>query len=206
MNRKARRAAGDVTIKVKIDAAISVVPMEHVESYFNHEVAREGDLRRSAVPIVVVQPRSESGRADDDWFPRLLAQMRQARCDHGTIPVNINGMEIDIGLIDMQVSFHAPAEKLVRMRDEDKQQMTVENFRHFDQLCAGAFNDQMVMATATHAYRPDGSHLFHYHNLIFGLRKEIRDGREIVDPIDLEPLLKVLGTGRNIAFIGGIKH
>ena len=50
------------------------------------------------------------------------------------------------------------------------------------------------------------SPLFHYHNLIFGLRQEVRGDMDILGPLDMEPLLEALSKSGPLAFIGGMKQ
>ena len=78
--------------------------------------------------------------------------------------------------------------------------MTDENFREADRLCGGQLHTQMVMAAAVHEHRPNGSYALHYHNLIFGLRKQIEPD-EHIGVINLLPVVKALGDGRTINII-----
>ena len=81
-----------------------------------------------------------------------------------------------------------------------------ENFRHFDAVCAGALHDQMIIASVPHVFHSNGSVLFHYHNLIFGLRQEVRGDMDILGPLDMDPLLKALSRSGPIGIIGGMKQ
>jgi hypothetical protein len=80
-----------------------------------------------------------------------------------------------------------------------------ENFRHFDSVCAGALHDQMIVATVLHVFHSDGSPLLHYHNLIFGLRQEVRGHMDILGPLDLDPMLTKLSKSGPLSIIGGMK-
>lgn len=115
MNRAARRAAGigKAEPTIQVTDRVSVVPMEHVESYVNYEILREGKWR-SDVPLILMRPPHEAGRADSRWFSKTLARMREARQRKGPMPIKMEGMEIDVGLIDIIVSFRImPGNKLV---------------------------------------------------------------------------------------------
>jgi hypothetical protein len=67
-----------------------------------------------------------------------------------------------------------------------------ENLRHVEGLLCGTFHDQMTLATVLHAVRPDGTPEIHSHNLIFGVRREFREGRTRAGPLDLKPVLAAL--------------
>ena len=66
------------------------------------------------------------------------------------------------------------------------------NLLHVDALLAGTFHDQMTLVNVLHVVRPDGTPEIHYHNLVFGVRREFREGRAIVGPLDLKPMLDTL--------------
>ena len=196
MNRTVRRAArpkGD-----DIETGIYVVPMELVEWYYRTQIASEGFWNPDP-PVIVMRPVKAMHRADDAWFAETLAQMREVR-EPGTnryvFPAEEDRPEIDIdiGLIDVQFYFNAY--RGVRRGSP----LTDANFRRLHRLCGGRLNTQMVMATAVHHYRPDGSATLHYHNLIFALRKQIEPD-EHVGVIDLLPLVKALGDGRTLHII-----
>lgn len=62
-NRATLRAAGlgkERPTLLVTDRA-SVVPMEHVESYYNDEIAREGRWR-GGVPLVILRPKADRGK------------------------------------------------------------------------------------------------------------------------------------------------
>jgi hypothetical protein len=209
MNRAERRAAGmhKAEPTIQVTDRVSVVPMEHVETYFNYEIAREGKWR-SNVPLIIIRPDHEKGKADDGWFPKTLGRMREARRRKGAIPVRFAGMDIDVGLIDVIVSFRImPGNKLVHPRtDEEFDMLLHENMIHIDKVCGDALHDQMVIALARHVYRSDGSFLYHYHNLVFGLRQEVRGDMDILAPLDMEPLMKALSRSGGLDVIGGVKQ
>jgi hypothetical protein len=48
-----------------------VVPMEHVETYFRHEITSEGRWA-SGRRLIIVRPAVDAGLADDGWFTRTL--------------------------------------------------------------------------------------------------------------------------------------
>ena len=211
MNRAARRAAsaGETKVKVRVRNQVAVVPMEHVETYYTHELASEGKWA-SGRDIIIVRPSADAGSSDSDWFPRMLKRMRETRRRKGTLPISVgiderNDLEIDVGLVDVTVFFEMPPgipPSLPRTRDELDMTFT-ENFRHFDSVCAGALHDQMIIASVPHFFHSNGSPLFHYHNLIFGLRQEVRGDMDILGPLDIDPLLKKLSASGPLSFIGG---
>jgi hypothetical protein len=217
MNRAARRAAGmgrtgKAKVTVKVSNRIDVVPMEHVETYFRHEIASEGKWASGRVPMII-RPTVDAGRTDGNWFPMTLERMRETRRRKGTLPVSIgqdggSDMQIDVGLVDVIVFFEMPPDippSLPTTREEFDMAFT-ENFRRFDSVCAGALHDQMIVASVPHFFHSNGSPLFHYHNLIFGLRQEVRGDMDILGPLDMEPFLKALSKSGPLSFIGGMKQ
>lgn len=210
-NRAARWAANMGRPVVKVGNRIDVVPMEHAESYIAHEIESEGPWR-SGVPLVILQPAIDRGMAPDGWMAQTLARMREVRLRHATVPfrMGVDGggqIGIDVGLVDVTVFFEMPASRRPvppRGRDETDRLLT-ENLRHLDAVCAGALHDQMVIASAQHFYHSGGSHLVHFHNLIFGLRQEVREDRDLLGPLDMNPLLEALAAGGPLTVIGGMR-
>jgi hypothetical protein len=204
MNRVTRRAAAASRSRPRtippIDIAIYIVPMELTEGYYAAYIADEG-IGSLEPAIIIMRPEAELGRADHAWLQRTLGQMRDVR-QPGThryeFPHDGGTIEIDIGLIDVQVWFNDTAGELADDYRSD------ENFAVLDKLCGSQLNTQMVLASAVHRYRPDGSYLLHYHNLIFSLRKEYDGDCEHLGVIDLLPLVKVLGDGRTLNIIDGL--
>jgi hypothetical protein len=95
---------------------------------------------------------------------------------------------------------------MIPTREEDWDRTLTENLRHLDSICAGAFHDQMILATTPHCFHSDGSLLLHYHNLIFGMRQEVCGDTDILAPLDMGPLLKALSKSGPVSIIGGMKH
>lgn len=193
MNRAARRASKASAPKAEIK--VSVVPMELVELYYRTQIASEGYLNAEPA-VIVTRPQAGLLRADDAWFFQTLDEMRAVR-RHGTnrtvFPAGPGraAIDVDIGLIDVQVFFnaydgiHAGSPR------------TEENFSRFRRICGGEAHDQMVMATAVHHFRPDGSLLLHYHNLVFALRKQV-DPDVHIGLLDLTPLVRAIGNNHRL--------
>ena len=185
--------------------------MEHVESYFTYEIASEGRWRSNAT-VLIIQPKEDSGKPHSDWFPRTLERMRETRVRKGKIPFTIDvagvATEIDIGLVDIVVFFQIPpgSVRALLKSSGEPERFFQENLRHLDLLCKGKLHDQMMVATSPHFYRSDGSILFHYHNLIFGLQQEIRGDIDILAPLDFDPLLKALAKTGPLKVLGGMKQ
>jgi hypothetical protein len=197
MNRVARRAARKA--QPAVETGIYIVPMGCTEAYYHAQIAQEG-MWNPDPPVIVTRPKEEFGRADEAWLQRTLSQMRKVR-EPGTNRYVFPGesgqadTDIDIGLIDVQIYFDAYSGEIAGSP------MTDENLRQVDRLCGGQLHTQMVLASAVHRYRPDGSLTLHYHNLIFGLRKEMDGNREHIGIIDLLPLVHALGNGRTVNII-----
>jgi hypothetical protein len=117
-------------------------------------------------------------------------------------------MEIDVGLIDVVVFFQImPGNRLVHPRtDAEIDKLLHENLIHIDKVCGDALHDQMITALAHHIYHSNGTFLYHYHNLIFGLRQEVRGDMDILGTLDMEPLIKALAGSGRLNVIGGVKQ
>jgi hypothetical protein len=170
--------------------------MPYTEAYYFSNIAREGFWNEDP-PVIVHRPVKELFRADDAWFEDTFRQMQEVRkpgthrCVFPPEGDRTQPLDIDIGLIDVQIYFpdYSGPPGGCPMFDE--------NWHEADRLCGGQLHTQMVMATAVHYYRPNGTYALHYHNLIFGLRKQIEPD-EHIGVIDLLPLVKALGDGRTI--------
>lgn len=201
MNRVGRRAAKGrtETARPPIEVGVYIVPMELTEEYYRTQIAREGCWNDDP-PVIVHRPVTRMFRADDAWLRQTLGQMREVRRPGTNRAVFPAGggfgreIDIDIGLIDVQIYFPGYSGR------QGGSPMTDENFREADRLCGHELHTQMVMAASVHQYRPDGSYCLHYHNLIFGLRKQIEPD-EHIGVIDLTPLVRVLGAGRVLSII-----
>jgi hypothetical protein len=192
-NRAARRRAGRGA-RPRIETAAYVVPMELVELYYHTQIAREG-LWNPDPPVIILRPQQEFGRADDAWFDRTLAQMREVRkpgTNRYVLPANGGNVDLDIGLLDVQVYFH---------NTPDSRATSDDNFKEVDKMCGKQLHTQMVIVTAVHQYLTDGSRTLHYHNVIFSLRREIDGDREHIGILDMLPLVERLGKGRTIHII-----
>ena len=72
-----------------------------------------------------------------------------------------------------------------------------ENFKHLDLVTQKAIHDQMILVCAAHCLTPQGNFQFHYHNVIFGLRKQ----KDLVDCLDFGELLAAVAWGSKIGFV-----
>jgi hypothetical protein len=189
----------------EIETGIFVVPMELVGQYYATQIASEGPWHDDPPILVTGPPPGPPGafRADDAWFRHTLAQMRQVRrpgTKRYVFPREHDRdfeIDIDVGLIDVQLYFEAsPAGRFARSMDERHQQYT-RNHARFVRLCGGQLHNQMVIATAVHQYRPDGSYAPHFHNVIFALRKQMEPD-EHIGILELLPVIKALGDGRTM--------
>jgi len=209
MNRAARRAAGKDKAEpiIQVTHRVDVVPMEHMQTFFKYEIAREGKWRND-VPLLILRPTHDAGLADSGWFPKTLVRMREVRQRKDAVPLSIDGMEIDIGLIDIIVFFEImPGNKRVHPgTPEDIDTLLDENFTYLDKVCGDTVYDQMIIALAPHFCHSDGSYLCHYHNLIFNLRQEARGEFDALGVLDLEPLLNALSRSGGLHVIEGVKQ
>jgi hypothetical protein len=191
---------------VSLTSLVTLVPLEHSRSYFAHEIASEGRWR-SGVPVIVILPSGQSDRpAPADWFPELYAQMRRAREREAPPLFRLrNGGSIDIGILDIQIELHADDGMTARLIESGA--FTAENLAFLDRITGEQIAPPMVFATALHNYHSTGKRHYHFHNLIFGLRKEIEaDGQERVGTIDLNPLIAALNERHDQNIVAGRKH
>ena len=189
-----------------IETGIYIIPMELTEQYYLTQIANEG-IWNLDPPILVHRPETQMFRADDAWFRHILSQMREVRkpgahrCVFPPEGDRHHALDIDISLIDVQVYFDDYT-KLRANRpetDEDYKHYNL-NLRWVDRLCGKQLHTQMVMAAAVHHYRPNGLFALHFHNLIFGIRKQVEPD-EHIGVINLLPVVKALGDGRTINII-----
>lgn len=186
---------------------VTLVPLEHARSYFAGEIASEGRFR-SGVPVIPILPARDAGRpCPPNWFPDLYVQMRQAR--NRAMPKLYrlrDGKKIDVGIIDITIALHVPDEGMIPHLIESET-FTRENLDFLDCITAEKICPPMVFATAFHNYHSNGSHHYHFHNLIFGLRKEISepDGKESIGTIDLLPLIEALNEWHDQNIVAGRK-
>lgn len=78
MNHPARQAARTTTVTVRVHNQVAVVPIEHAETYYAHEIASEGPWSSGHVPIII-RPTVDAGQAKDHWFSMTLERMRETR-------------------------------------------------------------------------------------------------------------------------------
>ena len=104
------------------------------------------------------------------------------------------GGGVDVGLLDIPVTVRGPLELVTATLKHRPMEIFEANLLHVDALLAGTFHDQMTLVNVLHVVRPDGTPEIHYHNLVFGVRREFREGRTIIGPLDLKPMLDSLTT------------
>ena len=184
------------TIRVE-SSRVYVVPYAAARTYFHAEIENEGSHRSGCVPLVLF-PRSEAGEASKAWVDGIFAAMGEVRERHPHEALTLsslshNGAGVDVGLVDIPVTFRGPLDLVASNLEHRPDEFLGENLRHVEGLFAGMFHDQMTLVTVLHAVRPDGTPEFHYHNLVFGVRREVRGERTLVGPLDVKLLLDTLG-------------
>ena len=204
MGKKSRKRQRPRQISIPVSSTVTAVPMERIETYFNEEIVNEGRWR-SGVPLTVLRPEPETFKDPVEWFGRMLEDMKEVRARFGPklIPLR-DGGAADIGLIDVIVNFKGPVAPVLQLFRQDPMRSFDENTLHLEWVFSGAFHDQMVLATAIHFHRPSGKIELHYHNLIFGIRKEIRGDRELLGTLDVKPLLDSIYERKDIGYVYGI--
>ena len=194
---------------VSMTSIVTLVPMEHTQSYFTNEIASEGRWR-SGVPIIVILPGNDAGtHTGPHWFNDLYSQMWRVREREAPPLFKLrNGTDIDIGIVDIQIALHVPdgMEGMIPHLIESET-FSHENFDFLDYVTAKKIHNRMVFASAFHNYHSSGSFHYHFHNLIFGMRKEIRetDEKESIGTIDLIPMLDALNEHHDQNVISGLK-
>src|SRR5512135_954543 len=183
------------TIRVE-SGAVCVVPFPFARSYFAFEIEDEGFHRSDCHPVVLL-PRHEAGPATREWVEAIFAAMDEVRKIHPREILEIPelsplGGGVDVGLLDIPATVRGPLELVTANLKDRPMEVFEANLFHIDSLLADTFHDQMTLVTALHMARADGTPELHFHNLVFGVRREFRAGRTIVGPLDLEPMLDTL--------------
>lgn len=207
MGKKARlkRERKEEAVGINVSSYTAVVPVEHAGLYLEVEVLSEGRWRDN-VPLIVMLPWEERGRGGSEWAMDVLEDMQEVRRFDPPEPLDVGADRVDIGLIDVVVTLTGPPiETMVKLWKQDPMSFFQENARHIDMLLGPAMHDQMVYAAASHIYLNDGSHEIHFHNLLFNLRKEIRDGEHRIGRLDLLPVLERLKTRSRLFVSGGLR-
>ncbi len=204
LKRRARNAKAQ-TIQVESDW-VHVVPVSVARSYFRWEIENEGDHRTGCTPIVLF-PRSEAGEGSREWVEKIFAAMDEVRHTHAKETIEMPSLvwddtTVDVGLIDIPITFRGDLSVVASNLTHCPSQFFDENLRHIDRLFAGTFDDQMTLVSVLHAARTDGSPELHYHNLVFGVRREFRSGQALVGPLDFQPMLATLARELRVAVIG----
>jgi hypothetical protein len=193
------------TIRVE-SHAVYVVPFSHARSYYRWEIESEGHHRTGCEPLVLF-PRSEAGPGKPEWVEMIFDSLDQGRLIHGRDAFETSclsdGRPIDIGLIDIPVTFKGDFNLVTSTLAHRSSALLDENLRHVDRLFAGTFHDQMTLATVFHVVSPDGSPCIHHHNLVFGIRREFRDGRMLLGPLDFRPMLQALTKTLKVGLVAG---
>jgi hypothetical protein len=185
------------TIRVE-SGAVYVVPFPFARSYFGFEIEDEGFHRSDCHPVVLL-PRHEAGPATREWVETIFAAMDEVRRIHPREAFETAGLSplgggVDVGLLDIPVTIRGPLELVTSNLKQRPMEIFEANLVHVDALLAGTFHDQMTLVSVLHVVRPDGTPEIHYHNLVFGVRREFREGRTIIGPLDLKPMLDSLTT------------
>ena len=185
------------TIRVE-SGAVYVVPFPFARSYFGFEIEDEGFHRSDRHPVVLL-PRHEAGQATREWVETIFAAMDEVRRIHPrealeTPELSPLGGGVDVGLLDIPVTVRGPLELVTSNLKRRPMEIFEANLLHVDALLAGTFHDHMTLVSVLHVVRPDGTPEIHYHNLVFGVRREFREGRTIIGPLDLKPMLDSLTT------------
>jgi hypothetical protein len=193
------------TIRVE-SSCVYAVPYSFARSYFDWEIENEGRHRSRCTPIVL-SPKEEAGGAGREWAEKIFAAMDEVRRTHARETIEMPGLvldetRIDVGLIDIPVTFKGDFGRVTWNMRHWPARFFEENLRYLGRLIHGTFHDQMTLATVLHMVRPDGTPEVHYHNVIFGVRREFRPGRTLVGPLDFSPMLAALTKGCRLAVTG----
>jgi hypothetical protein len=185
------------TIRVE-SGAVYVVPFPFARSYFGFEIEDEGFHRSDCHPVVLL-PRHEAGPATREWVEAIFAAMDEVRRIHPREALETAGLSplgggVDVGLLDIPVTVRGPLGLVTANLGRRPMEIFEANLVHVDALLADTFHDQMTLVSVLHVVRPDGTPEIHYHNLVFGVRREFRAERTIIGPLDLKPMLDALTT------------
>ena len=196
-NKRKWKACRKSSRAIRVESnAVYIVPFPFARSYYAFEIEEEGFHRSDCHPVVLL-PRHEAGPATREWLETIYAAMDEVRRIPPRAAQEIPelsplGGGVDVGLIDIPATVRGPLELVAADFKDRPMEVFEANLFHIDSLLAGTFHDQMTLVTALHAARPDGTPEFHYHNLVFGVRRESRAGSTIIGPLDLKPMLDTL--------------
>ena len=203
LKRRALKQGTHISVE---SGAVYVVPFSHIRSYLAHEILSEAFYRSDCQPIVLF-PQVEAGTASKEWFESLLDNMDEFHRRHPREKLETPGISpvgggVDIGLIDIPVTFRGPLPLVASNLKHHPPKFMEENLKHVDALFAGTFHDQMTLVSVFHIFKPGGERQIHYHNLVFGVRREFRDGRELIGPLDLTRMLGALTSELRLGVVG----
>lgn len=168
---------------VEVQASVAVVPYEGAEHYFFSEILSEGNYRDN-VPFIPLIPL-ENAIEGVTYEEMALTLMYKVREEQGALLYPVDNLKIDIGLIDIQVSFKGNTQVIVNTLKQDSQSLLRENAAMLDNMTNGNIHNQMMIGTALHLYNNDGDSCIHYHNIIFSVRVE----NKIYSHLDLTDIL-----------------
>jgi hypothetical protein len=195
--------------RIRVESSrVYVVPYAGARSFFREEIEQEG-FQRIAGPLIVMHPRHEVVEVQERqkaWVARIFAALWQVRESYPPETLGIRGLIaggrlVDVGLIDIPVTCRGPPKRIREVMAAKPMALFEENLTHIDGLFAGTYDDQMTLVSCLHVLRPDGVPEVHFHNVIFGVRREFRDGVTRTGPLDFRPLLGALGKRLRLSVI-----
>lgn len=124
--------------------------------------------------------------------------MKELREHHeNQYPIDVDGVKIDIGLIDIQVFFSGEKQLILNTLKHNPKFFFEENIKKVEAITNNGIHDQMMMGSSMHLFLPSGKFNFHYHNIIFGIRIE----NKIYTDINFKDILSgISDNGYNISF------
>ena len=181
----------------EVTAAVVAVPYSSTDFYFYNEILSEGNHRKN-VPFIPLINRE--GLPDKyDYHEVVLTFMQKLRQHHEPqYPIDVDGIKIDIGLIDIQVFFSGSKNLILNTLKECPDVLFKENLKKVEAITDKAIRNQMMMGCCFHSFSHTGEFNFHYHNIIFGIRIE----NKVYTDINFDEIMRTIAkNGYNVGFV-----
>lgn len=139
----------------EVTASVVAVPYSSTDFYFYKEILSEGNHRENVPFIPLI---NKDGLSDKyDYHEVVLTFMQELRQHHEPqYPIDVNGVKIDIGLIDIQVFFSGNKNILLNTLKECPDMLFKENIKKVEAITNNSIHDQMMMGSCIHLFSSTG--------------------------------------------------
>lgn len=155
----------------EVTASVVAVPYSSTDFYFYNEILSEGNHRKDVPFIPLINKEVLPNKYE--YHEVVLAFMQKLRQHHEPqYPIEIDGLQIDIGLIDIRVFFSGAKNILLNTLKVCPDMFFKENVEKVETITDKTIHNQMMMGCCLHQFSHTGEFNFHFHNIIFGIRIE----------------------------------